>query len=490
MKAASNQPTILLGEDDSEVRSYLATALECHGFRVQCAEDGNEIVHSLHQFGEEISAVLLDITMPHKDGMEALRDIRRFDQDLPVIMLSNSASPLTVVEAMRNGATDFLGKPVSHEELCDAVERALAARDDSSNTAAAEPRAPVQEEVLLAGYGRMKEIRTLLERIGTSDIPVLIQGETGVGKEVLARRLHAQSARSQHPFFKLNCAALPSELVESELFGYDRGAFTGAFQKKSGMFELADGGTLLLDEIGDMDFSLQAKLLQVLQDQEFHRLGGKETVRVNVRVLAATHCNLQDAIAEGRFREDLYYRLNVVNIVIPPLRERRDEILPLARLFIKKHNGVEPPPAVTGSLARALQEYPWPGNVRELENVIRRFLLLRDSLALANELQSKTTRLVGHSQSTAAEQPVRSAPSPASQDGASILEQVNMAKQQVEIEAILSALETTRWNRKQAAALLKIDYKALLYKMKKFSIDKRAIHYPAGAAPSRSMGVQ
>ena len=309
--------------------------------------------------------------------------------------------------------------------------------------------------------------------VGPSDTPVLIQGETGVGKEVLARQLHAQSRRAHKPFFKLNCAALPSELVESELFGYERGAFTGAFQRKPGMFELADGGTLLLDEIGDMDFKLQAKLLQVLQDHEFQRLGGKETVRVDVRVIAATHNDLEQSIALGKFRQDLYYRLNVVGLYVPPLRDRKDDILPLAKILLEKHapsgaNRLE----ITPQLQQALLLHDWPGNVRELENVIRKLIVLRDPQLISRDLTERATRKslttvpsIGGTMETV---PV-SAP---------ILEQVRRAKHQAETEAILAALTSTQWNRKKAASLLKIDYKALLYKMKKLGIESKVAVLP------------
>jgi transcriptional regulator with GAF, ATPase, and Fis domain len=273
----------------------------------------------------------------------------------------------------------------------------------------------------------------------------------------------------------LNCAALPSELVESELFGYERGAFTGAFQKKAGMFEMADGGTILLDEIGDMDFRLQAKLLQVLQDHQFQRIGGKDPVKVDVRVMAATHRDLEKAIADRTFREDLYYRLNVINIHIPPLRERVEDILPMAEFLMKRHaqSNVAATP-LTAELKRAMMAYPWPGNVRELENVVRKLLILRDPEAIARELNARTNKRVNAPAPVvelrpqavpAPEQPAHDSP---------ILEQVTKAKQMAETEAILSALNATRWNRKQAAALLKVDYKALLYKMKKLGVEEKA----------------
>jgi two-component system response regulator AtoC len=264
------------------------------------------------------------------------------------------------------------------------------------------------------------------------------------------------------------------------LFGYERGAFTGAFQKKAGMFELADGGAILLDEIGDMDIRLQAKLLQVLQDQTFQRIGGKDTIKVDVRVMAATHRDLEKAIAERAFREDLYYRLNVLNLHLPPLRERKEDIVPLADFLMKKHavKGVPVPP-ITLDLKHAFMTYHWPGNVRELENCVRKLLILRDADMIARELHTKATRkplvpaILSETQ-TARMQPAENSP---------ILEQVTKAKQQAETEAILAALNSTRWNRKRAAALLKIDYKALLYKMKKLGIEDRPIPISASPAP-------
>jgi two-component system response regulator AtoC len=318
----------------------------------------------------------------------------------------------------------------------------------------------------------MKEIHSLVGQIGWSEAPVLIQGETGTGKEVLARELHAQSPRANRAFLKLNCAALPSELVESELFGYERGAFTGAFQKKAGMFEMADGGTILLDEIGDMDIRLQAKLLQVLQDREFQRIGGRETTKVDVRVMAATHRNLEAAIGERTFREDLFYRLNVINLVLPPLRERPEDIIQLAEFLMAKHcsRGVPMPP-ISADLERTMLSYSWPGNVRELENVVRRFLILRDADMLARELRNAAVRRSEPIHITAQAKPRAEAASVAS--GAPILQQVTKAKQQAEIDAILAALNSTRWNRKRAAEILEIDYKALLYKMKKLGVEDR-----------------
>ncbi|HTF66159.1 MAG TPA: sigma-54 dependent transcriptional regulator, partial [Edaphobacter sp.] len=373
MQGVKAEVTILLVEDDMEVRRYLEMALKCHGYSVESAQDGEEALTCLQESAIQFSAVLLDIMMPRKDGLNTLKEIRQLNQHLPVIMISGAASPLNVVEAMRLGATDFLGKPVNNEDLRKAVKRAL----EKKELPVSEPNQPSagtdNKQAAFGTNSYMREIQAVLPQIGWSDAPVLIQGETGVGKEVLARELRLHSPRANKPFLKLNCAALPSELVESELFGYERGAFTGAFQKKPGMFEMANEGTIMLDEIGDMDYKLQAKLLQVLQDHEFQRLGGKETVRVDVRVIAATHCDLEKAIEEGRFRADLYYRLNVINLVIPPLRERTEDIIVITEFLLKKHTPAGTAiPTITRALKEALMSYTWPGNIRELENMVRK----------------------------------------------------------------------------------------------------------------------
>jgi two-component system, NtrC family, response regulator AtoC len=470
MQIPKNGRTILVGEDEMEVRGYLDMALKCLGYNVELAQDGDEVLACLQSSTSEISAILLDNLMPNRTGMEILGEIHQMAPSLPVIMVSAASSPPDVVTAMKNGATDFLCKPVTLDDLKSAITRALEMKSREDDVAV-RATGPITGS-FVGRNPRMEEIQSLIGQIGWSEAPVLIQGETGSGKEVLARELHAQSPRAGKVLVKLNCAALPSELVESELFGYERGAFTGAFQKKAGLFELADGGTILLDEIGDMDVRLQAKLLQVLQDQEFQRIGGKTTIKVDVRVMAATHRDLEKAIADGNFREDLYYRLNVINIHLPSLRERPEDIVPLAEFILKKHAPPDaPPPQLTTKLIQAMTAYHWPGNVRELENMVRRLLVLRNADIIARELITKTNRRMFRPAESAAT-PV-AAPPPET-EAAPILEQVTKAKHRAETDAILAALNSTHWNRKQAAALLEIDYKALLYKMKKLGVEEHS----------------
>ena len=491
---------ILVAEDEPEIRDYLQIALRRPNFVVDFAGDGEEVLHALAKGVDMPSLLILDVMMPRKDGITTLKEIRHQNLKLPIIMLSGASSATNMEEAMEYGADNFLTKPVSHEELRQAVDLLL----PSTTLNPASKRIngfPGKPELNLRAGQWIREIDPLLKRLAASDVPILLQGETGVGKEVLARHIHNESLRSGKIFLKLNCAALPPELVESELFGYERGAFTGAFKSTPGKFELANGGTILLDEIGDMDLRLQAKLLQVLQDREFHRIGAKEATQVDVRVIAATHRELEGRIEQGEFREDLYYRLNVLNIVIPPLRERLDEIIPLATSFLRKHAiAATPIPEIGPGLRVALLRHHWPGNIRELENVMRRYLVIRNPEIIAEELHRIGSRLAkapGEAQSRwttgappeggdlfaeplasrTVDQPTRLLASnkqhlPHRTDAEnSELVKLDQARKAAEVDVIMKALYSTQWNRKRAAGLLGIDYKALLYKMKKLGID-------------------
>jgi two-component system response regulator AtoC len=496
---------ILIAEDEPEIRDYLQFALRRPNLVVDFAEDGEEVINALANGVDTPALLILDVMMPRKDGITTLKEIRCHNLSLPIIMLSGIPSATFMVEAMEHGANNFLTKPVSYEELHQAIDLLLPVTRAPSST-----RGGLTGNAWssLTTGNWIRQMEPLLKRLATCDVPILLQGETGVGKEVLARHIHSQSRRAGKIFLKINCAALPPELVESELFGYERGAFTGAFKTTLGKFELANGGTILLDEIGDMDLRLQSKLLQVLQDREFHRIGAKEATQVDVRVIAATHRELEARVEQGEFREDLYYRLNVFNIAIPPLRERVDEIVPLAASFLRKHALAETSALAIGpALRSALLRHKWPGNIRELENVMRKYLVVRSPEIIIEELHkhvartasahhqasSKTTheaqsRQVVETRSDSldlfGEHPARRATDRisgslrisggASQGGSdavnSDLVRLDQARKAAETEVILKALNASQWNRKRSAKLLGIDYKALLYKMKKLGI--------------------
>jgi transcriptional regulator with GAF, ATPase, and Fis domain len=338
----------------------------------------------------------------------------------------------------------------------------------------------------------MAEVRGLIERVAETDVTVLVRGESGTGKELVARAIHARSQRHDKPFVKVNCAALPTELLESELFGFDKGAFTGAMHQKPGKFEFANHGTMFLDEIGEMSPALQAKLLQVLQDGEFSRLGSKHDVHVDVRVITATNSDLERAVAEGRFREDLFFRLNVVCIQLPPLRERREEIPPLVDYFLKKYTVQYNKPLIELSegVMQLVQEYDWPGNVRELENLIKRAVVLGGEEAIQKDLQQAGSNARRHAIPSLVAMPPRvpapaaaAAPPPpipmpdprriAHANGRCSLKDISrQAAREAERDLILRMLQQTRWNRKETAEMLGISYKALLYKIKENGLDR------------------
>ena len=353
---------------------------------------------------------------------------------------------------------------------------------------------------LLGSSAQMREVRELIDRVADTDVTVLIRGESGTGKELVARAVHEASTRRARTFVKINCAALPSELLESELFGFERGAFTGAIQQKPGKFEFANHGTMFLDEISEIGLGLQSKLLQVLQDGEFARLGGRQDVKVDVRVVAATNRDLESAVAEGRFREDLYFRLNVVCITLPPLRQRRDEIRRLTEFFLSHYSQHynKPPMAMATDTLRLFAEYDWPGNVRELENLVKRMVILGTDTAIRRELADAIARrqlhvgpipVIEHAAAASLPQVVSAPPLiPPAAAAAAVAAEVapaaaaplcgslkdigRTAAREAERELIYRTLQQTRWNRREAAEILGISYKALLYKIKEAELDK------------------
>jgi two-component system response regulator AtoC len=381
-----------------------------------------------------------------------------------VVILADADAADHAAEVSTLGADDFLQKPFTPDDLENVIKSALARpRRSWERGPDDEAQARLRDEVALWRSPKMSEVREIIEQAARVDVTVLICGETGTGKDVVARAIHHESIRQSGPFVKVNCAAVPRELLESELFGHERGAFTGAHQLKIGKFEAADRGTIFLDEIGDLHPALQGKLLHVLQDGQFSRVGGRSSVKVDVRVLAATNQNLEQAVAAGRFREDLYYRLNVIQITVPPLRERPEEIPLLAEYFMRRYSQIfrREPLRIPPETIQRLLQHRFPGNVRELENMIKRMIVLGDSLLRRSQLPAPAGTIAD------------GGPSGAPRAGVVSLKHIaRRAAQVAEREAILQALEQTQWNRVRAARLLEISYRALLYKIKDAGLDR------------------
>jgi two-component system response regulator AtoC len=467
--------TIVLVADQQEVNAPLSRRLEDQDHSVFVVKDIPEALLYLRDPACTASVVVFQQAMRRQQDAMTLAEICSFRPYLQIILLAEKGkSPLGEIP-VPHANIRILQRPVNPQDLFQVVQDAVSAVDALLDKKQSAVDLDLTSENNDSGLPMFTT--PFLMRVGMADVPVLLHGETGVGKEVMARKLCAYSPRAQKPFLKLNCAALPSELVESELFGYEKGAFTGAAIDKPGKFEIAQGGTILLDEIGDMDIRLQAKLLQVLQDGEVQPLGSRKTLKLNVRVLAATHRDLRRAIELGTFREDLYYRLNVVSIVIPPLRERRDEIIPLAEKLLRRHlrAGI-PEPVLTEAFRNLMLQYDWPGNVRELENLMRRLLVYQNESMIAGDLemaiaQSKSRSRPVLSQTGEASEAVQ--PAAAQQPTASQISSMDHlaeVSRQAEAKLLLDALEATHWNRRQAAARLNLDYKAFLYKLQKLGI--------------------
>ena len=458
---------ILVVDDEPSMLRYLQTVLELDSYRVTTASNGIEAVERVQRDSPDL--VLLDMVMPGADGLETLQRIRETRPSTKVVMLSCVRDTRKVAQAMRLGAQDYLSKPVQKEEM-DEVLRFCLESSEPAEPGAGDAIEVAEGVYFFSATAMMRQLRAQAMQVAKFDFPVLILGESGTGKEVLAQLIHKYSDRSHRTFLKVNCAAVPSELLESELFGYEPGAFTGANKAKPGKFELCIKGTLLLDEIGEMSPALQAKLLQVLQDGQFSRLGGRGTVKVDVRVLAATNINMPQAIAQKTFREDLYYRLNSFVLRMPSLRERRPEIPMMLRHFMihlaDRYACAQL--SVSPRLVEACENYPWPGNIRELENFVKRFLVLGDEAAAISELQKGTARGGPNGTDTAAaEKPAQSQPD--------LKEMVRNLKNGAESEVIAQVLEETAWNRKRAATKLNISYKALLYKIRQYDIRPRQV---------------
>jgi DNA-binding NtrC family response regulator len=378
---------ILIVDDDQSMRAALAESLQRCGYAVETAEDGAEALMKFEN--GRFRGVITDMRMPKMSGLDVLRGVKRLSPTTPVILITAYGTVNTAVEAMKEGAAEFIMKPFSLDDLEIVVRNVLAAC--SHRKVEPETLCPLDDHVreIISNDVKIGSLLETLRHVAKSRSTVLIQGESGTGKELFARYIYRHSPRKNMPFVAVNCAAIPGNLLESEMFGYEKGAFTGALQRKIGKFELADGGTLLLDEVSEMDRLLQAKLLRVLQECEVDRLGGKTPVKVDVRIIATSNRDLKKCMDERIFREDLYYRLNVVPVRIPPLRERPGDIPPLAEHFLRKYSQAneQPKPRLSEGASVRLQAYPWPGNVRELENIIERAVLIAKDLILPSHLE-------------------------------------------------------------------------------------------------------
>ncbi len=461
-------PHVLIVDDELNIRRVLAAMLAREGYEVTAAADGEQALAVLQK--TPVHVVVTDLIMPRLGGMELLGRVAAEFPDVPVIVITAHGTVDSAVQALKAGAFDYITKPFEQEELKKVIAKATRAHEIERQNVHGPTKAG-EKAPLIGHSSAMRQIFEIVAKVAESPSTILITGESGTGKELIARELHQGSSRRDKPLIKVNCAAIPKDLVESELFGYEKGAFTGAVGSKPGRFELADGGTLFLDEIGEIPVEMQVKLLRALQESEFERVGGIKTLHVDVRLIAATNRDLQALIADGRFREDLFYRLAVVPISLPPLRDRREDIPLLVHHFIGKYDQrlgkrVE---RVDEEAMQMLLAYSWPGNIRELENLMERSVLFADGpVILGSSLpDALRERSSGATVPIAAVGPLGAIAAPS---GASMKEIVRHAQAELEKELISRALEETGGNVTRAAKRLQISRKSLQVKMKELGL--------------------
>lgn len=446
-------PKILIIDDEEHMCWALDRAMRQEGYQTEVAYRGQDGLNLIRE--ESPSLVILDLRLPDMDGLDVLKEAKAINPKLPVIMLTAHGTIETAIEAMKIGAADYITKPFDLEELKLVIKQNLLVIQLETEVSFLRSELTGKYGNIVAQSKIMQEIIALIERVAHSNASVLITGESGTGKEVAAVAIHQNSPRQNKPFIPVNCAALPEQLLESELFGHERGAFTGATARKLGRFELADKGTIFLDEIAEMSLNMQAKLLRVLQEKSFERVGGTETLSVDVRVIAATNRQLDEAIKKGQFREDLFYRLNVIHIHLPPLRERKEDIPLLARHFVRKYGAAYQVGKISPAAMEMLCNYHWPGNVRELQNVIERSAIICRGTEIKPEHLPRELN----------------APQHLSSDIVIDFPESGISLEELEKELILKALEKSGGNQTKAAQLLGITRSALLYRSQKYDIN-------------------
>lgn len=463
---------ILVIDDDPKVAWILTEGLS-GSFDFVAARNGSEGLQMVST--EKPNLVLLDIKMPDMSGIEVLKKLNKVDNRPEVIMLSGHDDTHYVVESIQGGAAEFIKKPFDVKEVeihINSILEKNRLKREVSNLKT-ELRARSQYDSFIGDSEKIVQVKNLIEQVAGSELTVLIRGESGTGKEIVARMIHNISARSEESFTKVNCAAIPRDLLEAELFGYEKGAFTGAHKTKPGRFEVANKGTMFLDEIGDMPLELQSKLLQVLEQQEFVRVGGINTIHVDVRIICATNRNLEEGIGQGKFRDDLFYRLNEITILLPPLRDRRDDIPLLTNHFVEKYNKLyqREAPSMSQNALEQLAAAPWPGNVRQLENLVKQVVVRGEESIIADLLASQTGVVPsgGPAYPQATNQPVQPV---AAQKNYSLKKRVADAVSREEKALISEVLNRTNWNRRKAAEILEISYRSLLYKIKEYALNE------------------
>ena len=441
---------------------FLGYLLEKEGYRVTSSQEAQKALELLSE-RSGFDLVISDLRMPNLDGLELLKASRELDPEIPFIFMTAYASAQTAIEALKVGAFDYITKPFQVEEFKNLVKNALVARNLKRKVKVLE-RERIQENQLVGTSAPMLEIYKLIGTIASADTTVLISGESGTGKELVARAVHQASPRREHPFVSINCGAFPETLLESELFGYMRGAFTGAVSQKKGLFEAAIGGTLFLDEVGEMSAAMQVKLLRALQDKKIRRIGGTEEFHIDARVIAATNQNLEEQVEAGNFREDLYYRLVVIPIRIPPLRERKADLVPLVRHFIQKYNERfnRDVRGITEEALSSLEEYSWPGNVRELENVIERAITLESSECIQEERLPENVRHRGQTREP-------DLPRFSTSEGLDLEEYLKKVERQI----IEEALQLADGNQTRVAEILKLSYRSLRHRIETLGIKRK-----------------